>query len=251
MSWETVIGAASYSILVSTVSTFASTVSSQTILTASTTLVSGLSNNMPYYWEVNANNAGGTSTWSNIWEFITNSSEIKSVISGILYTSSGIPSTNTKVSFYHVNYNPYIGIPAAGIDSTITDNYGHYSVLLDTGYYNILAAGNTGMAFIDSVRALPRDTTRVVDTLYSPGSLQGSIKLQGTGNPETVFIIFMGTGSVWVPSDTLGDFATGNMARGSYQVQLITTTPNYNILDTSLTIMAGKIDTLPKPILMQ
>jgi hypothetical protein len=75
--------------------------------------------------------------------------------------------------------------------------------------------------------------------------------MQGSDNPETVFIIFMGTGSVWFPSDTLGDFATGNMAPGNYPVRFLTTTPNYKVLDTNLTIIAGKIDTLAAPIQLQ
>ena len=71
MSWGAVTGAASYSVLVSTVSTFASTISSQTGLTAVSASISGLRNSTAYYWEVNATNVGGTSAWSGIWSFTT------------------------------------------------------------------------------------------------------------------------------------------------------------------------------------
>jgi hypothetical protein len=71
LSWSTVTGAASYNILVSSVSNFGSTVSSQTGLTTLFATVSGLANAALYYWEVNATNAGGTGVWSSVWSFTT------------------------------------------------------------------------------------------------------------------------------------------------------------------------------------
>ena len=71
LSWGTVTGAVSYSIQVSTSSNFGSTVSSQTGISVISTSASGLANGTLYYWEVNATNAGGTSAWSNAWNFTT------------------------------------------------------------------------------------------------------------------------------------------------------------------------------------
>jgi hypothetical protein len=71
LNWGAVAGAASYGIHVSTVATFASTVSSQTGVTAISTFVNGLANSTIYYWQVNATNVAGTSAWSGVWSFTT------------------------------------------------------------------------------------------------------------------------------------------------------------------------------------
>jgi hypothetical protein len=71
LSWGSVTGAASYSVMVSTAANFASTVSSQTGLTSLSAALSSLSNSATYYWEVSATNVGGTSAWSGAWSFTT------------------------------------------------------------------------------------------------------------------------------------------------------------------------------------
>jgi len=71
LSWSAGTEATSYAVRVSTSSSFTTTVSSQTGLTGRSTLVSGLANSTPYYWEVNATNAGGTGAWSGMWSFTT------------------------------------------------------------------------------------------------------------------------------------------------------------------------------------
>ena len=71
LTWGAVTGAASYSLMVSTSASFATTISSQTGLTGLTAVLSGLANLTTYYWEVNATNVGGNSAWSSIWSFTT------------------------------------------------------------------------------------------------------------------------------------------------------------------------------------
>ncbi len=68
-SWNTVSGAASYSMQLSTASTFLTTVTNQIGLTTGTSQVTSLSKNKNYYWKVNATNAAGKSAWSSIWSF--------------------------------------------------------------------------------------------------------------------------------------------------------------------------------------
>ena len=179
------------------------------------------------------------------------STETSSNVSGIIYTASGAPAAGAIVRFYPVSYNPYTrslgktkavgaATTVSSLDSTTTDASGHYNVLLDSGSYNLLASGSGNLAYHDSIVPVKGSTIHPADTLRAPGSIAGVIRMQGSDNPETVFIIFMGTGSVWFPSDTLGDFATGNMAPGNYPVRFLTTTPNYKVLDTNLTIIAGR-----------
>ncbi len=75
--------------------------------------------------------------------------------------------------------------------------------------------------------------------------------MQGSDDPRTVFIIFIGTGSVYVPQDSLGNFLIPKLAQGSYHVRFLTTLDNYKVKDTTLGVTAGKIDTLAAPIQLQ
>jgi titin len=70
-TWAASAGAATYEMQLSTVTTFASTVSSQAGLSATSATVGGLAGGVMYYWKANAANTAGTSTWSNIWSFTT------------------------------------------------------------------------------------------------------------------------------------------------------------------------------------
>ena len=71
LSWNGVAGAASYSLQVSSVLDFSTTVVYQSGLTAFHFSVGPLSNNTAYYWQVNAMNAGGSGDWSKAWGFVT------------------------------------------------------------------------------------------------------------------------------------------------------------------------------------
>ncbi len=73
LSWTSSAGGApaSYGMMISTVSTFATTVAAQTGLVGVTKALSGLANSQTYYWEVNATNKSGTGPWSAVWSFTT------------------------------------------------------------------------------------------------------------------------------------------------------------------------------------
>ncbi len=71
INWGSVAGATSYSLLVSTASTFATTIASQTGITSASLPLSGLAGYTTYYWQVNAINALSTSSWSGVWSFTT------------------------------------------------------------------------------------------------------------------------------------------------------------------------------------
>jgi hypothetical protein len=72
LTWNASTGATSYRLQVSTDPAFGTTVYDN-IDTTTSRLVSGLANNMTYYWHVNATGAYGTSDFSEIWDFITES----------------------------------------------------------------------------------------------------------------------------------------------------------------------------------
>jgi hypothetical protein len=101
LNWGTVSGASSYSVQISSVSgNFATTVFKQTGVpgTASSS-IGTLRNDITYYWEVNATNAGGTGIWSSVWSFTT----IKGV--GVLSVPDGYQIT--KFDLTRVYPNPF------------------------------------------------------------------------------------------------------------------------------------------------
>ncbi len=69
--WNTSFGAATYSVQISTLQDFSTTVYQQTGISGTQKSVSGLAVNTQYYWRVAATNSGGTSAWSSVWNFTT------------------------------------------------------------------------------------------------------------------------------------------------------------------------------------
>ena len=71
--WNISSGADSYTLQVSEDSSFTSFAYNQTGLTGTNQEISGLINSTRYYWRVNATNSYGTSGWSEVWNFTTES----------------------------------------------------------------------------------------------------------------------------------------------------------------------------------
>jgi hypothetical protein len=184
-----------------------------------------------------------------------NGTQIGNPVASMLYNPDGSPAVGATVYFYPVNYNPRtggLGKTAVTLDSTTTDNNGNYTITLDTGTYNVLANGDSGLAFQDSITVTKGDTVRPdPDTLKPAGSIKGIVRLEEGGDPTTVFILFMGTRTFTFPDDTTGTFTSDSMAAGDYRVRILTTTPNYRTLDTTLRVIAGTQNVLPNPLVLQ
>jgi hypothetical protein len=69
LTWYSPARAASYRLQFSKDSTFSSAIIDTAGLTDTTFTFYELKNLITYYWRINATNAGGTSSWSNVWKF--------------------------------------------------------------------------------------------------------------------------------------------------------------------------------------
>ncbi|GEM_PF-2718649 len=71
MIWNTVPGADTYRLQISTSNTFATTVYNDSTRTTATQAISGLTVGTTYYWRVNSKTSGSTSAYSDVWNFTT------------------------------------------------------------------------------------------------------------------------------------------------------------------------------------
>jgi len=173
------------------------------------------------------------------------------LVSGHLYKANS-PAIGAKVYFVKVNYDPYsrtLSKAFAISDTVTTDSTGKYGTNdLDTGTYNVLGAGTDGnLSLLDSVHVAGDSQVVPPDTLKQPGSLAGFIKMQGTDDPRTVFVIPLGTNG-FVNTGISGSFSLSNMAEGQYSVRFLSILDRYLPLDTTFTITAGVPLTLPDSI---
>ncbi|MBN2188240.1 MAG: hypothetical protein JW699_02205 [Chitinispirillaceae bacterium] len=169
----------------------------------------------------------------------------------MLYNPGGSPAVNAKVCFFPNDFNPQTGQGSGAADSTTTDANGNYAITLDSGTYNILADGDSGLAFQDSVKAMRGSTVHPsACTLKTPGTIRGVVQLEQGGDPRTVIILFMGTHS-YTTADAAGNFTSEHMAKGEYRVRFLTTLSDYEVLDTELTVISGTLNVLPQPIVLK
>ena len=71
LSWSAVVGATTYRLQIDKTNAFTAPVYDNSPIITTSQLVSSLQNSTMYYWRVNATNAGGTSAYSNTYNFTT------------------------------------------------------------------------------------------------------------------------------------------------------------------------------------
>jgi hypothetical protein len=173
-------------------------------------------------------------------------------VTAMLYNPGGSPAVSAKVYFRHHDNDPRPGFDSGVVDSTTTDANGNYSVTLDPGTYTIEAIGDSGLAYVDSVTVINDSIVRPdPDTLKPAGTIRGVVRFEEGGDPTTIFILFMGTRTFTWPDDTFGNFSSGALAEGDYRVKILTTTPDYEVKDDTLSVRAGQNDTLADTIVLK
>jgi hypothetical protein len=180
---------------------------------------------------------------------------------GILYNADGTRARFAKVQAVPADFRPgpsggvgKIGSPTE-IVSTYTDDTGGYVFdSLPENIYNILGsggfdAGDTQRTYIDSVASDGKTEVAIPqDTLRAPGTLHGMARLQQGDDNTKVLVLVMGTSSWTAPEDTSGSFRLSALARGRYHVRLMPMLPNYESLDTTLSVKEGQDLPLSNPL---
>jgi hypothetical protein len=161
-------------------------------------------------------------------------------VAGILYNADGSRAANATV---HIRKKSTLA-DTSGIlkkvfaDSVTvtTDDSGKFAIdSLDTGTYVIEGSdGGNNLALNDSV-VVPSDTDSTVvvppDTLKPAGAIKGVIKLSEGGDPRKVFVLAFGIDR-FARVNADGSFKFEKLAEGPYDLRLISSLANYDVLDT-------------------
>jgi hypothetical protein len=147
LSWNASTGAASYTLQVSTNSSFSSFVVNQSSINTTSYAVSGLANSTTYYWRVNASNSYGTSDWSSIWSFTTVATTSKWTTYNT--SNSGLASNFVGTIAIDASDNKWFGFGSNGggvskFDGTNWTTYNTSNSGLVSDYVQVIAIDATG-----------------------------------------------------------------------------------------------------------
>jgi len=165
--------------------------------------------------------------------------------SAMVYNPDFTPAVGATVKFFEINDTTRT--PAL---RTSTDSKGRYSYKgLAKGTYNIIASDDSLLSYQDSAY-VSTDTAYIhPDTLEKPGSVTAIVGVQPNDDPRTVTVQVLGT-NIFSNVDENGKFTLAPLAKGTYNVRLITTLPNYTPTYTTLTARSSKNDTLQDTLWM-
>ncbi len=157
----------------------------------------------------------------------------------IVYNPDLTPAIGATVRFYPINDTTRI--PAW---QDITDTAGRYAFQgLAKGMYNIIANKDSLYSFQDSVFIGLETAFLHPDTLGQPGSFTAIVGLQPNHHPMTVTAQALGT-NIYCNVDSNGRFTLKPLAKGIYNLRLVTILPDYTPRYTSMTLEDSKNDTL-------
>jgi hypothetical protein len=170
---------------------------------------------------------------------VGNSSQTPNALTGSILEPDGkTPAADVRVYLRLKSSLPVFFDSAACIDtaSTVTNAAGRFSFAMP-GNKNVyvidVESGNNGV-FIDSI-AITRQIESFAlppDTLKPTGAIKGVVRLAGGGDPSNVYVLAFGINRfAIVKSD--GSFVFYPLAKGKYDLRIISTLENYGVIDTN------------------
>jgi hypothetical protein len=159
LTWGTVPSAATYRVQISTDQLFGSTFVDDSTVTGTSKQAGPLANNTKYFWRVNAKNSAGTSAYSSVWNFTTQTGQsdivkpvvaITSPVDGSSVSGSVALSASASDNVGVIKVEFYVNGTLAGSDAVSPYNY-TWSTSGLSGSQSIVAkaydaAGNIGIS---------------------------------------------------------------------------------------------------------
>ncbi|MHB1050334.1 MAG: ice-binding family protein [Bacteroidota bacterium] len=152
--WNSVPGATTYRLQVSTSNTFATTVYNDSTRTSTSQQMTGLTLGVTYYWRVNAKNLAGTSVYSTVWSFNTTAAPLAPVLISPLNLASNVatnPTLSWNASIGATSYRLQVSTSSTFAttifnDSTITGTQQSFTGLNNgtTYYWRVNAKNSSG-----------------------------------------------------------------------------------------------------------
>jgi hypothetical protein len=204
----------SYHVQVATSAAFASRVVDDSLLTAASKSVTGLSTSTKYYWRVKAKNAGGTSGWSVVDSFTTiiaapASPNLTAPANGLtgVSVSPSLAWTATADS-YHVQVATSAGFASPAVDDSLltTTTKSVTGLLNGTKYYWRVKAKNVGgtsaWSATDSFTTIVAVPAISVQPSSASANKGGTVTLKVTAAPAGVSYAWYQKGNSTIKSST-------------------------------------------------
>ncbi len=233
LNWGSVASATSYGLMVSTSSSFTSSVVSLTGITGLNSVVKGLAYYTTYYWEVNATNAGGTSTWSGAWSFTTTASQAIPLTNGwFMYSLNLQPADSSTTGVFGklkgfilaMDGSDNLYWPSATLDEIGTIHTGSGYWILDTLANDTLKLTGNAVNITANPIPLPGSNWNLIS--YFP---QVSMSIVTALNPISSQLILAmdGNSNLYWPAATLNEINTMTVGNGYYILTNATTSLTY------------------------
>jgi len=164
-------------------------------------------------------------------------------IFGTIYNPDSTPAVGAAVWLIPSGHVPVLLLTKRRlvVDSIATDSNGRFVFHTnDKGYYNLLAKGDKGVGFHDSIFINNQVKIRLNTALENPGTVRGLVRFPfGKTDHSDIVILILGTNLYIVPEDSSGQFETPPLTSGCYTLRLCTTESGFGFLDTEIMVTEG------------
>ncbi|MBN1759444.1 MAG: hypothetical protein JW863_14040 [Chitinispirillaceae bacterium] len=162
---------------------------------------------------------------------------------GRIVDTDGTPVSGAEVLLVPEEYTPGLTEESAqAIFSTTSNASGQYGFEVATsGKYNLLS-NNTREYVLRKEIAVEADATIELpdEQLLEPGSLSGTVELEGMTNYKSAVILLPGTNTFTSPADSSGAFTIPALAQGTYQLKVLTLETGFTVAETTVVIESCK-----------